>query len=190
MPTALRTCLAAILTLATLGALASCDQIASTGEGKTWTITTESGRDGPRLTLTTECKLEDEATGKLTPLEIQIRGDATPDWGTNPMTQVVTIKLVSIGGPVIPEEALSFLPDGNKRNIFGAGQTASEIRQTAQGSLNCPTFVASGPAAIIRTLAGSQFAVGAVGSLKFRLDDEQIRGMSELLRRIDSALPR
>lgn len=190
MHTVLRTSLSSILAVALLSALAACDQISSTGEGKVWTITTESGRDGPRLTLKTECKVEDEATGKLTPLEVQVRGDATPDWGTNPMTQVVTIKLVSVGGPVIPEETLIFLPDGNKRTIFGAGQTASEIRQTAQGSLNCPTFVAAGPAAIIRTLAGSQFAVGAVGALKFRLDDEQIRGMSELLRRIDNALPR
>lgn len=189
MHAALRTGLLLIFSLATFGA-ASCDQAPSTGEGRVWTISTEPGRDGPRLTLKTDCRAEDQATGRSTPLELQVRTDATPAWGANPAAQEVTIRLVSIGGPAIPEQTLSFQIDGGKRADFGQGRTASETRQTAQGLVTCPTFVATGPAAAVRTLVGSRSVVGTVGGFEFRLDDARIRGLAELLRRTDGALPR
>lgn len=176
--------------LAALPGLASCEKVPSTGEGRVWTITTEPGRDGPRLTFKTDCRIEDTATGKASPLELRITGDATPAWRDHPANQQVKLRLVSIGGPVIPAQPLSLRADGQQPIEFGDGQAASETRQTAQGVLTCPTFVASGPAAAVRSLAGSHAAVGAVGGLTFRLDGEQVRGVSELLHRIDTALPR
>jgi hypothetical protein len=181
--------LAAAVAMGSIG-LAGCDQIAGTSEGKVWSIATQESPDGPRMTLKTKSTVEDDKTGKPYPLEIEITGQGGSEWSGGMTRQSVTLKLISVGGPAIPEDVLMFVPDGSKRNPFGAGDPGSEVRMIDGKSVNCPTFVAHGSATSIRTLVGSKFVNASVGPVKFYIDDEQIRAMAELMRRLDASVPK
>jgi hypothetical protein len=171
--------------------LVACDQLAGTSEGKAWTIATQESADGPVMTLKMKSTLEDDQTGKQFPMEIEVSGQGGSEWAGGMAHQSLSIKLACIGGPPMPdEESLEFVPDGNKRNPFGGGDPGSEVRQVDGKSVNCSTFTAHGPASAVRTLVGSRFVNASVGRLKFYLEDEQVRAMAELLRRLDASVPK
>jgi hypothetical protein len=180
----------AVATLSLLVLAAGCEELAGTSEGKSWTISTQQGQDGPLLTLNMRSTVEDEATGKTTPLEIQISGEGGSEWGAGIARQGVAIKLVSVGGPSFTDDPLMFVPNGTDRNVFGGGEPASEVRQVNGQSVNCPIYVAHGSASAIRVMVGSRFVSASVGPVKFRLDDEQVRAMAELMRRLDGTVPK
>jgi len=170
-------------------AMAACDQLAATSEGKVWSIEKSANKDAPRLTMKTELSGVDTA-GKVIPLELHLSGTGGSDWGSGGMRQLVEFKLISTSGAMLGEGPLLFVPEGKSRSPFGGGDVGSEVRQTPKGSVTCPTFIAHGAAASIRVLTGSEFIDTTAGDVKFRIDDERVRAMSELMRRIDATVPK
>lgn len=189
-----------ILTTATGG----CDQLTGTGEGTAWTITEAAGREGPLLTLKMQTTGTDNA-GKPVPVEISLSGEGGSEWRGNP---TVKLTIVAIGGPPMPEQPLNLIPDGMHRTVFGLAEPGSELRPApapAPGApaqapapvkagggntITCPSLTTVGSASGISMMRGAKFVDVNVGSLKLKLDDEHIRAMQELLRRIEATVPR
>lgn len=129
----------------------------------------------------------DEHSGDSFDVIIAIFGIADEQWRIGVNNQVVDVELVAPKGKPFEEDRLVIASQG--RNAARTEKVEPQDVTIPWGGTpqTGPGFLTAISASPLRSMVGATHSDFTVGTVRFRLDDAEIRGVAEMLRMLDAA---
>lgn len=186
-PTALARALALTLAFAPLALIpAGCEQLTSPG-ATTYKLDVSKDNDGHTVvTYALKSVAIDDHKGSTFAVYLAFTGVADENWRNGAAGQPIDIEVVGPTGPAWELDDLIVIPEGGKAMRTGEiePQTMSLAWDGAQQTGNGFYTVLS--SAVLRSMVGAKHCDFVVATVRFRLDDAEIRGVAEMMRKLDA----
>lgn len=164
-----------------------CKEVLSPGK-TTYVIESKTNSNGTvGVTYSLKTTAIDEHSGDSFDVFIALFGIADEQWSKGSSNQDVDVELVAPKGKPFEEDQLVIASQG--RNAARTPKVGpQDVTIPWEGTPRTgPGFLTTIGAAPLRMMVGATHTDFTVGTVRFRLDDNEIRGVAEMLRMLDAA---